>query len=192
MSAVCPACGVAIVPGYVRCPKCHAALPYGAGRRGAPTSIGSGGTAVKETRFPLGAVIAAVVVVLVIVMFFGLRGGSDDEPEPDVVPEQPAGATVPVPAQRPAQPSAIEAIPPAQPATNPSSAVADLERALRQQRLWSTVEVDGARIDVRSAACGDAELTRLIDGAAASLRGVGLTRLRCLAQSGAVVLERDL
>lgn len=146
----------------------------------------------KETRFPLGAVIAAVAVALVIVVVFGLRGGSDDEPEPDVVPIQPAQATAPAPVQGQAQPSAIEAVPAAQPATNPSAAVADLERALRQRRLWSTVEVEGARIDVRSAACGDSEMTRVIDGAVASLRGVGLTRLRCLAQSGAVVLERDL
>ena len=39
MSAVCPKCGVAVVPGYVKCPKCQAALP----KLRAPT-MAAGGT----------------------------------------------------------------------------------------------------------------------------------------------------
>ena len=43
--AVCPACGVAVVPGYVKCPKCHAGLPLAGGRTKRMTGD-PGGTAV--------------------------------------------------------------------------------------------------------------------------------------------------
>jgi hypothetical protein len=70
--------------------------------------------------------------------------------------------------------------------------VSALDRALKKERLWGTLELRGDRIDVRSASCGDPGMKPLIDANAAALRDGGLTRLRCLEQSGAVVFERDL
>ena len=58
MSSVCPACGIAVVPGYVRCPRCHAGLPVGAGRV-KRTPADPGGTAVARRGFPISAVVAA-------------------------------------------------------------------------------------------------------------------------------------
>ncbi|MCW5804787.1 MAG: hypothetical protein KIT31_20625 [Deltaproteobacteria bacterium] len=77
-------------------------------------------------------------------------------------------------------------------APNPRGAAADLERALRRQRLWSTVEVFGERADIRSNACAEAGLAAAVEGAREALRTAGLTRLRCLEQSGRVVFTRDL
>jgi hypothetical protein len=45
---------------------------------------------------------------------------------------------------------------------------------------------------VRSSACSEAALGSLIDARRDVLRDAGLTRLRCLEQSGRVVFERDL
>jgi hypothetical protein len=45
---------------------------------------------------------------------------------------------------------------------------------------------------VRSGSCGDPAMRPAIEGAKVVLRGAGLTKLRCLEQSGAVVFERDL
>jgi hypothetical protein len=73
-----------------------------------------------------------------------------------------------------------------------SAAVRELERSLRGRRLWSTVEVTGPRIDVRSAACREPAMASTLDASLEALRDGGLTKLRCLAQSGAVVFEREL
>lgn len=193
MSAVCPACGVTVVPGYVKCPKCHAALPYGTGRRGARTTIDPGGTALRETGFPVLPVVVAVVVALGIVLFFGLRGGKKAEP-PIVNEQAPPTRLVPSPTQQQAQPVPGDraAEPPAVERPNPAAIAGELERSLGHQRLWSTIEITGTRIDVRSALCGDPAMKPSLDGTAGKLHDLGLTRLRCVAQSGAVVFERDL
>ncbi|MBA3821524.1 MAG: hypothetical protein H0X17_21755, partial [Deltaproteobacteria bacterium] len=75
---------------------------------------------------------------------------------------------------------------------DPTAAARDLERALRRQRLWASVEVIGTRVDVRSSACSDAGMAPMIDAARGALKTAGLTRLRCFEQSGALVFERDL
>ncbi|MEO8705289.1 MAG: hypothetical protein ABI867_34925 [Kofleriaceae bacterium] len=194
MSAVCPGCGVAVVPGYVKCPKCHSALPLVAARRARPTGD-PGGTAMKEAGFPIAAILVPVAVVLAFVVIFGLRGGGDDDPTevPEVDQIQPNQVAAPHPVAQPQpQPQTREAVTPlAQPPPG-ATAVADLERALRKQRLWTTIEVNDGRIDVRTSSCSDAALAPILDAAVASLREAGLTRLRCLAQSGSVVFERGL
>lgn len=188
MSAICPACGVAVVPGYVRCPKCRAALPYGAGRARAAND--AGGTAVQQRGFPIVAVVAPVVIALAIALFFGLRGGADKPSASNAGAEQPAPSTqvttAPV-ATAPVVPAPSSEVP-----RNPAGAARDLERSLRGLRLWSTIEIVGTRIDVRSASCGDRAMVPPINAAMSSLREGGLTKLRCLAQSGAVVFEREL
>jgi hypothetical protein len=60
------------------------------------------------------------------------------------------------------------------------------------KRFWSTIDISGAQVDVRAASCDDPAMPQVIDGVVGTLRGAGLTRLRCLAQSGVVVFERNL
>jgi hypothetical protein len=213
MSGGCPSCGVAVIPGYVKCPRCHAALPGGSRFR--RSVLDPGGTSVEARAFPIipvavGAIAVAVLLLLVL-------GGGNDKPPPasaagsaaapagEAVEPAPAGAApdpaapaVPAAAGEPAVPAAASA-PVARPLDIPSAAgpspgavTAELERALARRRLWSSVQASGERVDVRSGSCAEPEMGPLIDAARPALRGAGLTRLRCLAQSGAVVFERDL
>lgn len=198
MSAVCPSCQVALVPGYVRCPKCHAAL---AAPRSKRSTNDPGGTALEDRAFPTVPVLGAVAVAAVVIAVFAFGGsGASARKAPAIdpltaTPSRPGddqstlGATAP-------QPSRVV---PTQPAPSPVVAgpaapdpVAAIERALRRERLWATVQVAAPRVDVRSASCRDAALASAIDGIRSALREAGLTRLRCVEQSGAVVFERDL
>ena len=190
MSAVCPSCGLAVVPGYSRCPKCKTSLPYGAGRA-KRTSIDPGGTAVKEGGFPvIAALIGAVAIALAIVLIFGVGGNAKKKPQP-LAPVAPAPSVqAPVQATSPNIAETTQAAAP--PAPDPDATAASLQRALQRQRLWSTVEAFGQRVDIRSSSCGEPAMTAMIDAAVEPLRAAGLTRVRCLAQSGAVVVERDL
>jgi hypothetical protein len=191
MSAVCPSCGVAVVPGYSRCPKCKASLPYGHGRSKRST-VDPGGTSVRERGFPvIGALIVAVVITFAIVLIFGLGGTEKKKPRiaAPVVQEpttQPQGRIQPPP------PTSVPTAQPPTPPPDPNATATSLQRALQRQRLWSTVEAYGDRVDIRSASCSEPEMTTMIDAARDPLRAAGLTRVRCLAQSGTVVLERDL
>ena len=236
----CPSCGVAVVAGYVKCPRCHAVLPRTTTARRA--AVDEGGTTVQARAFPvapvaLGAIAVAVVLVLVLGGGGNRRsattpaattpavttsavttpavttpaattpaatvealGPAASAPAPGA-PAPAADAELAIPttsAPAPARPApAPQAAPrpleiPAATGPSPAVAVAELERALGRQRLWSSVETAGARVDVRSGSCGDPTMAPMIDAARATLRSVGLTRLRCLAQSGAVVFERDL
>jgi hypothetical protein len=188
----CPSCGVPVVSGYVRCPKCHATLPYGSGRS-KRTSVEPGGTAVDSGGgFPWAAVIVAVVVAGVIALFFGFRGGSKKQ-EPTATPAEPvAGAAAPAPPPTSnATPSPV--VTPAQPAApSPRLLGAELDRQLKRQRLWSTVSVTGNTVDVRSSSCSDPQMKPALDAGTSGFRAAGLTRLRCMEQSGRVVFERDL
>ena len=197
MSAVCPACGVAVVPGYVRCPRCHAALPYGA--HGKRTTVDPGGTAVARRGFPISAVLVGLGVAGAIILVFGFGFGARRGDRQAAVHEALPG---PVAAQSERAAPRPVAAPLALPATEPATArtaaqdrraaAAALEATLRRQRLWGRTEIVGDRIDVRSGSCGDPAMRPAIDGERTALRGAGLTRLRCLEQSGAVVFERDL
>jgi hypothetical protein len=180
---VCPSCGVAVVPGYVRCPKCHKPLP----RRPAPVV---GGTTVQPARrFPVLPIAGAVIVAVATIAFFGLR--DDDKPAapppatPAPVVEAPGRELTPVEVATP--PLAAAPV-----ARTPQQVVNDLERALKKQRLWSTVRVVGDRAEVRSGSCEDPALAATLDSAAPALKAAGLTALRCLEQSGRVVTTREL
>jgi hypothetical protein len=185
MNSGCPTCGVAVIPGYVKCPRCHAALP-GAGRlrRG---GVDPGGTSIEERSLPVVPVAAGAVAIGVILVL-ALSGG-DGKPQPPAAPEI-GGAAEPMSAAAP--PAAPPLDIPSAAGPNPGARAAELERALGRQRLWSSVEASGDRVDVRSGSCAEPAMGPTIDAARTALRGAGLTRLRCLAQSGAVVFERDL
>jgi len=182
----CPACGVPVVPGYARCPKCHAGLP-----RRLTTSV-EGGTALEGTRrVPLAAIIAAGVVGLGLILWLGLRHGKSDKPvvKPNTPAQlQPATTAAPQPALAPGaaeMPSASKGPP-------PETVAAELSRTLGKQRLWSTVTVAGSRVDVRSGSCSDPAIQAPIAAALAAFKAAGLTSLRCVEQSGAVVFTREL
>ncbi|HEY5928660.1 MAG TPA: hypothetical protein VIV11_43545 [Kofleriaceae bacterium] len=180
--AVCPSCGVAVVPGYVRCPKCHKPLPQ---RR---ASHLEGGTAVQTSRsFPTLAIVAAVVLAAGIIAYFALRGGDKPATQQAEAAETDVDQTAPEP-QLLDQPEAQ----PQPAAPDPARIAADFERTLKKQRLWATVAIVGDHVDVRSGSCSDAAMIPAFDAVAPSFKAAGLTRMRCLEQSGRVVVERDL
>jgi len=191
MSAVCPSCGVAVVSGYVRCPKCHAGLPMARAKR---TTAEPGGTAVEARRVPI-APIAGGAALVVLVVVLSLRGSNKpaDGPPAQAQPA-PIVAVAPPPPPRSTVPIVVSAAPPdpAAAARDPRVAASALEQALRVQRLWGRAELVGTRVDLRSGSCGDKAMRGLIENQRAVLHGAGLTRLRCVEQSGAVVFELDL
>lgn len=146
----------------------------------------------EDRRFPLLAVGGAVGIAVLFIVLFALRGGSDTKAASGSTTADDTGAPIERPAipTQTTTPTTFAPAPPAGP--DPTLAAADLDRQLKKQRLWGTVQVIGDRADVRSGACDDPGMRPVLDGAAASLKSAGLTKLRCLAQSGAVVFERDL
>jgi hypothetical protein len=123
---------------------------------------------------------------------FGLRSGSKKtEAASSLMPDPIAAA--PDPPARTLLRSPAAALTPEPPAGVPDSraAIGELETTLRRQRLWGRAEITGQRIDLRSGSCSDPAMRTVIDGKTALLHTAGLTKLRCLEQSGAVVFERD-
>ena len=143
--------------GYVKCPKCQRPLPYGADARSARAD--PGGTAVDGERLPvLGARSSARVSRARSSCSSALRGGSKPTARragrPSRVEAQQRRSAPTTPSRRPRRPSRRRRADPARSGAGPRGGRAELERALRAQRLWSTV--DGRRqraIDVRSGAC---------------------------------------
>lgn len=179
--AVCPSCGVSVVPGYVRCPKCHKPLPQ---RRGA---VVEGGTAVQTPRrFPVVAVVGGVVLAVAVIALFGLRESDTPSVQPTRTAVQPRVVT---PTPQPADP--VEA-PPQPTLPDPQAVANELERALKKQRLWSTVNIVGDHADVQSGSCSDPAMEPMLESAAPAFKAAGLTKLRCLEQSGRVVSDREL
>lgn len=190
MSATCPACGVAVVPGYVRCPKCHAPLPT---RR---PQVAAGGTAVSGGggRLPVLPIAGGVVVLLGLILYFVL-GKSDAKPATVTEPAGSAAVEEPAvtePARRPTPPPVFPEDESDPNRIDPTAVGRDLERALKNQRLWSTVEIVGRDVFVTSGSCRDANMVPMLDAARAALRNAGLTRVRCMENSGAIVFERGL
>jgi hypothetical protein len=195
MNTVCPACGVAVVPGYIKCPRCHAGLPSGPGRTKRMT-VDPGGTAVPQRGFPLPVVLGALGVAVAIIVVLGLRGGGKKTDAAPPAPPEPIPAIIANPQPRPptvTTPSAAPALSaPQTAAQDPGPAVAELKAALRAQRLWGSVDIVGQRVNLRSGSCADPGMRSLIEAKKSLLHGAGLTNLRCVEQSGAVVFERDL
>ena len=195
--AVCPACGVAVVPGYVKCPKCHRPLPRFARNSISPV----GGTVVTEkTRsWP----IIAIVIGVVVVVFIGWQvKKAFDDYRTKVHHVRDAGVITEEPTNTPAPNSINDSLAAGQPANPPPTNAAPtiraedvaktLEHSLKTQRLWSTVTVTGDHVDVRSASCADGGMKPAIETVVASFHAAGLTKLRCVEQSGGVVFARDL
>jgi hypothetical protein len=157
------------------------------------TTADPGGTAVARRGFPVSAVVVAVGVAAAIIVFGTRRSSRPAALEPAALPAPveiaasaapPTAAPLAVPVYAQARADTAE--------QDRRAAARQLEATLRRQRLWGRAEVAGPRIDVRSGSCADKAMPPAIDSERTVLRGAGLTRLRCLAQSGAVVFERDL
>jgi len=189
---VCPKCGVAIVPGYVRCPKCHFVLPP---VRRPRSSIAPSGTAVEERRAPIAAIVMGLAALgVVVAAYFLFRGGGPKPEQPPPVSDQPpAMPSSPSPGPSPT-PTPNPSAPSAQAPSGPSaeSLAVELQRALDHQRLWSRVEVAGAVVEITSQSCSDPAIKPVIDAAATRLKAAGTSRLRCRDESGTVVFTRDL
>lgn len=149
--------------------------------------------------FPISAVLVGLGVAAAIALVFGLgfgaRRGGKEAGAPEALPGPIEVASERPPPRAAVAPLALPVAAPAPPSTAPAerrAAAVALEDTLRRQRLWGRAEVVGDRLDVRSGSCSDQAMRPAIDDARTALRGAGLTRLRCLEQSGAVVFERDL
>jgi hypothetical protein len=189
--ATCPACGVAVVPGYVKCPKCHRPLPRYSRNSVSPV----GGTAVEtpaSKASPVLALLAALVVAGGIIWFFVSRKHTANAAAPAPAADT-TGSAAPQPAAvlTPAPPTA-PVVTPTQPTVHADQVARALESDLKKLRLWSTVSVTGDHVDIRSSSCNDAGMKSTIQPQLPAFKAAGLTKLRCLEQSGAVVFARDL
>ena len=185
MSMTCPSCGVPVVPGYARCPKCHAALPQ------RPTSHVEGGTSLESDgpRVPPAVFIAIGAAGVALILWLGLRHrGGDNQPAQTQAAVPPSQQVAQTPNLAPAAPE----VPRAARGPAPDVVASDLQASLRRQRLWSTVTVIGSRVDVRSGSCSDQAMRPALDAAAPQFKAAGLTTLRCVEESGGVVFTRDL
>jgi hypothetical protein len=153
-----------------------------------------GGTAVDSTsKGPLLAVVALLLVGAGVIAYFAMSGSDAPSAAPVAGPATDTTDTTATDTTDTAGPDQPDTVRTNEPATPDPGAVADrLERALKRERLWSTVSIEGTRVDVRSGSCGDPQLAGIVDGSAAALKAAGLTRVRCLEQSGRVVTDRDL
>jgi hypothetical protein len=182
-----------VVPGYVRCPKCHRPLPRFARNTASPV----GGTTLSTPKrsSPVLAIALAVVVGGGFIAFFALRGGKKSHAATAPATDQsaPADQTAPQAPIVPAQ-QAVSAPPPVTSthAPKPGELAAALQNTLERLELWSSVAVTGTRVDVQSGSCRDAQLEKQLAAAAAAFKASGLTRVRCVEQSGAVVFDREL
>jgi len=154
----------------------------------------AGGTAVSNSgRLPILPIAGGAVVVLGIILYFVL--GKSDAAKPGTEPGTGSADETTEPDTQSVNPVPLPTEPDRDRDTNridPNATARDLERALKSQRLWSSVEVIGSDVEVRSSSCRDANMIPIVDAARTALRSAGLTRVRCLENSGAVVFERGL
>lgn len=180
------------MPGYPRCPKCHAVLPA-SGRMNRIADGGGGTTAAvvvdePARRWPwyvAGALVLAGAVAVVIIGSGGKAPAAelpDDPVPPEDVVEPQAGSAAP-----------DEAPPAVLPRTPDAGPVADrLATTMAGLRLYATVEPIGDTIEIRTAYCADARIAGLVADVTADLRGAGITTVTCRALHGAEAWTRPL
>jgi hypothetical protein len=159
-----------------------------------------GGTTIKTKQgSPLLAIGIAIVIGGGFIAFFALRGKHHEAaaaPAPASSSSSsslsPSGDQTPAPTTTLPTPVASTAPTPVVATPNPGAIASSLQGTLQRMELWSTVSVTGGRVELQSRACRDPQLGKQIEGVAASFRAAGLTRVRCLEQSGAVVFDREL
>ncbi|HVV84990.1 MAG TPA: hypothetical protein VHE35_18125 [Kofleriaceae bacterium] len=188
----CPSCGIAVTPGYTRCPKCHRPLPSSTRFSRLGDSAGGGGTTSEPaeepvTRWPwylAGAVVLAGAVA-VIILGAGHRKVAPPLPDDPVSPEQ---ATQP-----PAAGSDEEPTTPPPPRPPDPAPIADrLQRLLGNARLFATVEAQDDTVEIRSNFCADPGMPGVIAQVAPDLRESGIVDVTCRALSGVEAWTRPL
>lgn len=201
-SQPCPTCGISVMTGYVKCPKCHAPMPGGpASARQRRASMQAGGTTSQRIEVlgegggggTLLYVIGALVLAGGLAIWATQCRGTRERPAAaaNVADEGPLReAAVPLPGEQ---------VPPILPTSggptgggDPSFAADTLEGELAGERLFATVQVQGDVLDVRSAFCGEARLGEIIGRHASELRAAGVARVRCSETYGTQVFERGL
>jgi hypothetical protein len=152
------------------------------------------GTSVETPRLSprlLGAGAAIALSAVAVVAAVATSGGDDvarpaaaAEPPPPAAPEavrRPPAAPLPLP-----QPAVARG------AANQAAAIEQLRRAFAKARLYSQISVQGADLELRSAACEDAQLAALLAQSRTALTESGLRSVRCLQPHGQVVFSREL
>lgn len=161
----CPACGVGVVAGSSRCPRCHSALPVASleGRSLSPWLL------IVLSLAATGAIVFALL---------GSSGSDDPSPRS---PEPAARAVAPA-----SGPGAAAAPVPGGPAT-PEAALDALVRSAENRNLEATFEVrSGApdHVTVVSEQCGDDRLRRLLSERSVALGEAGFAALSCVSADG--------
>lgn len=199
-SIECPSCGVAVAPGYPKCPKCHARLPYVPSPLHRVGSMASGGTSAADSGGGAGmwAVVAAIVIIAGAVTFFVMRGRGGDGAAADDYDAGAEQATSAV--DTTADDSA--ALAPAAGFDDDEDRVAvdtavldELSAKLAELRLWSSVDpepADDTIIRIVSSHCEDGGLRRAVTSFAEAMKAAGFVRVQCFTQHGALSFEREL
>jgi hypothetical protein len=209
LGTACPACGVAVAPGYPRCPKCHAVMPSAAVNRNprgtnATIRVRSTRPAADKTLWLGGAAIALVVVGFIVIAYRDKAGGTelseavaddgteadeDDSLAEDLDASDEGDGDGDGDGEREgddpdrAHDQAVDRL------------LESLADELGAARLWSSVSYESDQADVvrvESAFCSDDELYRIVDGNARALRDHGFVRLQCISRHGVLTVDRVL
>lgn len=198
-STTCPGCGVAVAPGYPKCPKCHTRLPFVPSPLQRVGSKASGGTAVDSgSGAGMWAVVAAIVVIAGAVAFMVMRSrGGDAAATAEADAGGEAGETVAAPADEDVEgsPSAADFDEEAPDDAVDTAVLDGFSAKLAEERLWSSVEPDAADetiVHVVSSHCEDGNLRRAVASFADDLKDGGFVRVQCFTQHGALSFEREL
>ncbi|MEZ4366323.1 MAG: hypothetical protein R2939_08530 [Kofleriaceae bacterium] len=187
----CPACGVPVTPGYVKCPKCHAKLPPPP--RIKRSTAAPGGTVVEANQPPWLLLGAGVVLAGSVIGYLMLR---DDTPPKKTAPVpaavRPTTAVPPVVAPDDPDPPSLTPDPEVERAEAQAAALATFRRELQLERLFATVTVEDDRLEIRSSSCPDPAMRAKVEAHAAALRVGGLTLVRCRLEHSEIVFEHAL
>lgn len=197
-SQACPACGVKVMLGYAKCPKCHAPMPS-PGPRSRRSSVAGGGTTsqpmerldVESGRGWIVGLVALVLVAGMIIWAVELRGsGVTRRPSEAVMPvENGRGSESEMPA--PPEPDELK-LPTLQNRPDPAYVADAFEGELARDRLFATVQAIGDLLDVRSAYCTDPRFSEIAARYLPDLKAAGIARIRCSETHGEQVYERPL
>jgi hypothetical protein len=195
-SQACPACGINVMRGYAKCPKCHAPMPGNAGRSRRASFAGGTTSQPIETIDAGGGgsgwiwVLAGIALVAAVVTFIATRGGDAKKPAHSAVPVENGPGTASAQPQQPDNEPAQ--VPQSQNRPDPAYVADALEGELSVARLFAVVEVSDSLLDVRSAFCSDPRFSEITAKYIADLKAAGLSTIRCSETHGAQVFERPL
>jgi hypothetical protein len=164
----------------------------------------AGGTTMEqpEEGSRAGWVLAAVLLVLGagLAIFFATRDREKPPPAETVESEAEESDDDEAPVEEP-EPGEAEPAPgvaPRQPepggADRPSSAaaIAELDEALRVQRLWAKVRKEGDVLVIESSLCSDPGMRATVSDEAGVLRASGFATVRCQEPNGKVDFENAI